>query len=358
MRRARRVITVLFAVLLVGIVALALRTLDALGLFTEVTHVACEDKTFIGGVGGVDDMQFDAATNSLFIAVTDERAELSSRSSSGDGIYVLRPGRTGKPFKLAGTDADFHPSALSMFRDADGSLTLMALSQPSHGNAVVDVLDVSDPSSDKVALHERESISSDLLVAPGGLTAVDKSRFYVTNIQTSKTFLGRLLEVHLLLPRANIVYFDGANFRIAADGLRMPSGMARSPDGSKLYVGEMTGREIRTYAREPFSGDITLVNEMPIESGINDIHVVANGNLFAVGQPKLAELLLYSHDAHKPSPSEVFRIPVGSNGIPQSAIRAYAGTDIGAAGVSILVGNRLLVGSGLSPKIMSCAEAR
>jgi arylesterase/paraoxonase len=348
---------VLSAVLLVGVVALVLRTLDALGLFTEVTHVACEDRRFISGVEGAQDVRFDLASNTLFIAATDARAQLN-HPSPHDGIYVWRPGQPAPPFKLDGTSADFHPSALSLFRAADGSLTVMAVTQPAKGAPLVDIFDVTDPSTGKIALHEREAIAGDMLINPDAIAAADKSRFYVTNTQTSKTFFGRMLEIHLLLPRANVIYFDGANFRIVAEGLRVASGIALSPDGSHVYVGEMTGRELRTYARDSFSGDLSLAGELPVDSGLDNVSVEANGDLLIAGHPKLFDLLMYSRDSAKPSLSQILLAAVDRRGIPQAARAIYSGTDIGAAGVGVAVGERLLIGSGFSSKILSCALPR
>jgi hypothetical protein len=354
MRRTRRLAIVFSAVLLVGLVALVLRTLDAMGVFTEVAAVACSAPSVIRGVAGAGDMQYDATANALFIAAADVR-HWPERPSPNDGIYVYRPGEIAAPFKVKGTSTGFHPIAVSLFRASDGSLTLMAINQRLTGASAVDIFDVSDAATPDIALHERESIAGDLLVSPGGIVAVDKGRFYATNDHTSKTGLGQALEIHLMLPRANVVYFDGADFRVAADGLRLASGIALSPDGQHVYVGEATGRDIRTYERNPFSGDLTFAGATPVDSGLDNIHVAANGNLFVAGQPKLFDIVHFSRNAAKTSLSAAFQIAVDAHGVPRSANTIYAGRDIGGASVGIPIRDRLLIGSGLDPKILSCA---
>ena len=357
MRRTRRVVIVISAVVLVGIVAVILRALDGMGVFTEITNVACEDPVRVRGVTGAGDMQYDAPSNTLFIAATDARSS-PSHPSATDGIYAYHPGQPAGPFKIPGTSVNFHPRAMSLFRSADGSLTLMAVNQPAVGAPMVDIFDVSDPATANAALHERESIGGDMLMNPGGIVAVGKGQFYATNTQTSGTALGEAIEFHLMLPRANIVYFDGAQFRVAADGLLAASGVGRSPDGSHIYVDETTGRELRTYERAPFSGELKLISELPVNSGIGGVSVTGNGEIYVAGQPKLFAFIAYQRNAREPAPSQVFQLAVDRNGIPKLAKLIYSGTEIGAASIAVAVRDRLLIGSELEASILSCALPR
>jgi len=354
MRRARRLAIVFSAVLLVGAVALVLRALDAMGVFTDVAPVACKDSSLLHGADGAADMQYDAPGNALFISATDARVR-PAHPSRRDGLYLYRPGDTAAPFKLPGTSADFHPLGISLFRATDGSLTLMAINRPAIGNPAVDIFDVSDAATAKIALHERESIAGDLLVSPGGIVAVDKARFYAINEHASRTGVWQTLERTLMLARANIVYFDGADFRVAADGLRSPGGIAMSADGEHVYVAETTGREIRTFARNIFSGDLSPVSALPIASGLAQVSLSANGELFVAGRPKLIDVFVYGGDPAKPAASQIYDVKVDARGIPLSEKVIYSGTEIGAADVGVPVRDRLMIGSGLDSKILSCA---
>lgn len=354
MRRARRLSIVFSAVLLVGAVALVLRALDAMGVFTDVSQVSCRDPSAIGGVTGPEDMRYDGPSNSLIISATDWRRKLTN-PSPGDGLYVYRPGQPGMPRKLAGTGADFHPLGISLFRAPDGSLTLMAVNLPAHGKPAIDIFSVSDAASDKIALHEQEYIQGDLLVAPNSIVAVDKGRFYATNDHTSATAFGLALENYLMLPRANVVYFDGANFRVVAEDLRFANGINTSADGQHVYVTETTGREIRTYTRNIFGGDLTPAGRLPIASGLDNIAMSADGGMYVAGHPKLIDFLVYREKPNKPSPSQIFAISTDAGGIPQGARLIYSGKSIGAASVGLPVRDRLLIGSVFEPKILSCA---
>ncbi len=357
MRQVRRVAVVFSAVLLVGIVALVLRTLGALGIFTDVSAITCDAPALIHGMVGPEDMRYDATSNALFISATDRRL-WPRHPSPKDGIYVYRPGGDSPPFRLTGTAGNFHPLGISIFRAADGSLTLMAVNPPAQGKPAIDIFSVSDPKTAKIALHEQSAITGDLLISPNSVVAIDKNRFYATNDHTSRTGLGLALETYLTLPRADVVYFDGSQFRVVADGLRFANGIAMSPDGTHVYVAETTGREIRTYKRSAFTGDLSPVSQLPIASGLDNIAVTAKGDLLVAGAPKLFSFLIYRDDPTKPSPSQIFRLAVDTHGIPRAAELIYSGTDIGAASVGLPVRDRLMIGSVLDPKILSCTLPR
>jgi arylesterase/paraoxonase len=252
MRLARRIATVGAAVVLVGAVGLILRSLDAMGLFTEgPAPVPCTGAQTIGNAADTQDMQYDAASNTVFISTASRRP---GTPSAQDGIYAYAPGQASAPVKLKGTAADFHPRGISLFRDANESLTLVAINYPIRGNPSIDVFDVAGPAGGGIRLHERESVSGDLLVSPSAVAAVGKDIFYVANAHTSRSKLAVALDQYLVLPWANVVYFDGANFRVAAKGLTSASGITRSSDGSLIYVAESMGRDIQTYARNSFRG--------------------------------------------------------------------------------------------------------
>ncbi|HEY5047552.1 MAG TPA: hypothetical protein VII49_05990 [Rhizomicrobium sp.] len=354
MRRRSRIAIVFFAVLLVGAVAIALRALDAMGVFTDVAPVACLQPEPIPGIAGVQDLRYDAPSNALFIAATDLRP-WPAHPSPADGLYVSRPGALAPAVRLSGTAADFHPFGIALFRGTDGSLTLMAINRPAHGKPVVDIFAVSDPAIAKIALHESEAVAGDLLVSPAGIAAVDKGRFYATNGHTGKTGLWAALENALLLPRADIVYFDGSDFRIAAGDLRFAAGIGESADGTHLYVAETTGRDIRTYARNIFSGDLELAGRLPVPSGVGNLDASEAGALFVAGRAKLPDLFGDRANPTASSPSEVFRVALDAQGIPRSAKLVWSATDTGAVTAGVPLRNRLLIASGYHSKILSCA---
>jgi len=204
-------------------------------------------------------------------------------------------------------------------------------------------------------LSETGATESDKLISPNDVVAVGKEQFYVTNDHGSRTPFGTTLENDLMLPRADVLYFDGNVFKEVANNLVFANGIAASPDGNRIYVAETTAHRIQTFTRDLFSGKLTQEAMLTMPSGPDNIDVDEKGDLWVAAHPKLFGVVAYHGDPSKPSPSEIFRLPV-KNGAPQEARRVYAdlGKHIGAASVGAVAGGHLFIGSIFDPKILDC----
>jgi arylesterase/paraoxonase len=355
------------AVIVVAVLTGTFRLLESHGAFTEVKPGFAGTCRSVNGVVGPEDIAIDAQDKIAFVSATNRPARSAGKPSPGDGLYAynyLQPGA--KLVKLVGTPSDFHPHGISLYRAPDGSLTLMAINHRLDGTNSVDIFAVGflgiDVTGDKgpigadlVRLKEVGSIGSGLLTSPNDLAAVDQDRFYVVNDHTSKTQLGRWLDDNLVLPRTNILYFDGISFKIAADGLNFPNGAALSKDGRYLYVPESYARTLLTFERNIFSGQLKQVNALPIASNLDNADVASDGSIWIGSHPDAFAMDTYRNDQSKPAPSEVFQVSV-HNGVPQSAALVYAnmGEQIGASSVGAVSDGHLLIGSPFDSKILNC----
>jgi len=359
MRRGWRIAAVAGGIVAVGALALAFRTLNTAGLFSDVAPSFAGSCQTIKGVVGAEDIAIDRQAGLAFISATDRRAP-KDKPSAQDGLYVfpLAHPELGVT-RLSGTPKDFHPHGISLYRAPGGALTLMAVNHRASGESSVDIFGVTETKTANgtavVTLKERGSVRSSLIFSPNDVAAVGPDRFYVTNDHTSRTDLGRMLEIYLLLPRANVVYYNGEVPRLAADGLHYANGIALSHDGSKLYVAETLGRAVRTYDVQPVSGSLVLKNEYSLPAGLDNIDVDASGNLWVAGHPKLFAFLDYAKDPAKPSPSEIFKV-TAVNGVPASSTAIYTGLGkrIGASSVGAYADGQLLIGSVFDPKFLDC----
>ena len=185
---------------------------------------------------------------------------------------------------------DFHPHGISLFRAADGSLTLMAVNHISPTQHAVDIFEVKIENG-AATLNEIGDIQSDKLLSPNDVAAVGKEQFYVTNDHGSHTPFGQTLENYLMLPRADVLYFDGSVFKEVAAGLVFANGIALSNDGNRVYVAESTARRIQTFGRDLFSGKLTPQNTFDLPSGPDNIDVDEKGDLWIAAHPKMFALV-------------------------------------------------------------------
>jgi arylesterase/paraoxonase len=341
MQRLRRSLILLALSLLGTIAVLAYRTLDAFGVFTSVKPGFAGTCASLGTAFGAEDIAIDRPSRSVFLSVDTPNAA---------GIYTaaLDDARRGAT-RLEGTPRDFHPRGISVFRSNDGSLTLMAINRPDGAEPRIEIFDVRSQRG-RLALLQTTSISSGLLVYPKAIAAAGKSQFYVTNAFTSRTWLGRALETYAMLPRANVVYFGGDNFRIVADELNVATGIAISSDGAHVYVGSAIGRALLSYGRDALTGALTQEGKLSLPAALLSVSVGPNNDLWVAAEPKLH---LDEKSKDERIPSEVFKIEA-SDGVARAAMPIFVdtGETISAAKTVAAADGVVFIGS--NSKILAC----
>jgi arylesterase/paraoxonase len=341
-----RIAMTAMTVVIVLLLAESWRFLDSHGVFTSAKPGFAGTCRTITGVEGVGDIAVDTADGLAFVSAS------TRVPSAQDGIYALAYSKSDARLeKLSGAPHDFHPSAISLVRASDGRIALMAINHRSEGAVAISVFKATS-----TKLEEIGAMTSDSLVDPSDLVAQDDIRFYVINRHTSRTKLGRWLDDALVLPRANVLYFDGIKFVPVIDRLIDPAGIALSADGAHVYVSENLGHTLLAFERNPFNGQLSNAGSLAIPSGLEKLSVATDGNLFAAAQPKVFAVGSFRRDPSRPAPSQVFHVAL-SNGIPKSAALVYSneGMEISASSTAVMAGGHLLVGSALDRKLLDCS---
>ncbi len=344
------------AVLLVLVLFFAVRWLTAAGAFTSVPADSALSCTPIAGLEGPEDFAVDAAHDAVIVSSTNRRAP-KTQPDPRDGLYLLKlSAPSAPPLKLAGTPKDFHPHGISLYRAANGDETLMAINHLRNGGQAIEIFGLSYQDG-MAKLTARANIGGGLLVSPNDLFAVGPDRFYVTNDHVTKTALGRFAEDYLLWPHADLLYFNGTNFRISVQQMAFPNGVYVTPDGGRLYLTVSNERRLIAFSREPFFGSLKEIGSLAIPSRLDNITADAQGRLIVAGHPSRMRDDRFRADPAKPSPSEVFRVSLDKSGIPTGYETIFAddGSRIGASSVAAVIGKRLLIGSVLDDKLLDCS---
>jgi hypothetical protein len=348
MRRLRRALLLLALSLAVTLTVTVFRVLNALGMFAGIEAHLPGPCSAIAVVGGIKDLQIDRGGRLLFAALT---------GRGQDGIYAMALDHPENGFtRLTGSPANFHPTSLSVFRADKGALALMAVDRPKGQEPAITIFDVR-VSKGSLALIEKARVAGGLLVDPAAVAAAGPDQFYVTNASTSVTGLGRILETVVLLPRGNVVFFDGNLLRIVADGLNSPRGVQISDDGTHLYVTAATGRTLHAFERNSLSGSLNETSALVVGPGLGSVSRDESGQLWIAAQPKLLEQYLYG--SSKRLASQVFKVSL-LQGTPQSAEIVYSdtGSRVSAASAGVVMDGNLYIGGPNDSHLLRCRMAR
>lgn len=353
----RRIAAMAGAMAGVLLLAALVRMLISHGVFTPVSPAMPDGARCVpvAGVTGPEDIVIDSTDGIAIISATDRRAFRAGRPSPADGLYAFAYTQAGaKPVKIAGTPVDFHPHGISLYRAPNGAMTLYAINhRKGDQHAVMTfALTVKDG---RVSLTETGFIGSDLLISPNAIAAVDESRFYLVNDHGTKSATGRWLDDNLVLPRADVLYFDGTKFTRVARGLNFPSGIVVSADGQFVYVSESYPRKLLSFNRDPFFGRLQPAGEQTIASNLDNLRLGSDGGLWIGSHPKAYALAGYRTDASKPAPSAIYRVGLkGGEMQPAERVLTDDGGLISASSVAAFAGGHLLVGAAYDTKILNC----
>ncbi|MDE2467078.1 MAG: hypothetical protein KGO02_25690 [Alphaproteobacteria bacterium] len=348
-RHLRRALSIVGAALMVGIVTLVFRTLSAGGSFVTV-NPGYSGRCALTARLAVRDIAIDARSGLAFLAVA------AVRANAADGIYLADPAHPERPpLRLPGVPPGFHPDALSLWRDQAGGLVLFAAS-PGPGSGSVDAFSVQLGAHP--ALTETADIGSSLFAHVRAVAAVDANRFYAIDAPPVGDDFFSLLLSYLTPAHGRIIFYDGEIPHIVAKGLRAPRGLALSADGSRLYVGLSLSRTLASYSVEPFLGHLTAAGTYPLPLAPAHLSRAGGTSLLVAGDPKLFARATFAKDPSQPSPSAVVRVHFEGDA-PHGVTQIYAdmGHGIAAADVAVEAGRRLLIGSALDDRLLSCTPA-
>jgi arylesterase / paraoxonase len=346
--KRKTVFIIIIAVL--GILALyILNTLYSAGVFkTLKPHLEGTIKTIYTTMPGTEDLDIDYQKGLLFVSSTDRWEQLKGKPVEG-GIYLLQLDSGIAPRKLPTTyKGVFRPHGISFFSKEGGDY-LFVVNHRSDDDSYVELFQFKNDT-----LFYKKSFSDRLLFSPNDVVGVDSNQFYVTNDHGTKKGKGRMAEDYLRLPWSYLLYYNGAQFTKAYEGLTYGNGVNVSNDGSKLYVTHTTGRELLTFSRNKQTGELKLLDKLNLESGLDNIHVDDEDNLWIASHPKMLKFIGHAKDSINKSPSQVFKLTPATNGTDYTVEEVYLneGEQLSGSSVAVQYKNELLVGVVFDHKVL------
>ncbi len=242
-------------------------------------------------------------------------------------------------------DCEFHPHGISIY-ESNNEIYLNVVNHTSTGNSVISFILINN---ELVVIKE---ISSPLLVSPNDLVMIDKDKFYITNDHQSSNAMGKLVEDYLQLSKSNILFYDGEKFTVCANKLKYANGINISNDFRKIYVAETIGRRIRVYNRSELNNSLELLDIINVNSGVDNIELDQDGNLWIGSHPKLFDFLKHAKDKKNLSPSQV--IVISGSTYEVTEIFLSNGKDMSGSTVAAVYNKNLLIGSVFEDHFLHC----
>ena len=192
------------------------------------------------------------------------------------------------------------------------------------------------------------------MVSPNDIVLINKDQFFVTNDHGSSSKLGQTLEKYLQLKNSNVLFYDGLSFDVAAIGLGFANGINISSDGSILYVAETIGKQLSIFEVDKTTNNLELMRSIDFNSGIDNIEIDHEGNLWIGSHPKVYTFSRHMKDSTVLSPSQVYRFSMDNSSYNIEEVYLNLGEELSGSTVAAVYGRTILIGSVFEAHFLDC----
>jgi arylesterase/paraoxonase len=243
----------------------------------------------------------------------------------------------------------FNPHAISLLVDKQGNERLFVVNH-SKGRHSIEIFQLNNDN-----LVHLETLQDPMMISPNDVVAVGLNQVYFTNDHGYADGALRTLEEYARLKRANLVYYDGRSYKEAASGFSYANGVNVSRDGKKLYLAATTEMTLYVFQRDIESGTLSQEAEIALDTGVDNIEIDANGDVWIGAHPQLLKFVGHAGDSSKLSPSQVLRIRQNSTG-DYAVAEKYLdkGQELSGSSVAAVLENRLLIGAVFESRFLDC----
>jgi arylesterase/paraoxonase len=324
----------------VAVVYFAFDTLLQAGFFKPITNSTNTEVVHtITSIWGPEDMEWNREENLVYISSTNRRAANSGNWDSNDGIYRLKIDSSLKELERMNTDYqnEFHPHGISLFRE-NGQNFLYVVNEREHQNSIELFLVKND------SLVHQKTFVDEVMFKPNDVAGVSTTQFYVTVDHGNRSPFGQLVEDYLRLPYSYVLYFNGESYKKVQKGMVYANGVQISKDGTKLFTTHTIGHELFVWNRNQGTGNLILEKKLDLNSGLDNIDIDQQGNIWIASHPKLLDFVSHSKDSTHFSPSQIFKIE------PQKEYKITKvfeddGSHVSGASVAVASGDSVFVGN-------------
>lgn len=301
---------------------------------------------------GAEDIHYDPDTGLGFISadnrfISHKPLDFDTELGLiGNGIYVvdftpdnikdIGNARRVSPDNLIG----FRPHGLYLWK-GENQKRLFVVNHKTFRDHVEEVVEIFDVAEDGDLSH-LESISFPEMTNPNDVVAVGPRQFYATNFLRYHDGNQLFYEVLMAPAYSYVLYFDGEQGRVTAEGLSAANGLGISPDGKTLYAMEWNQRRIAVFDRQA-DNNLTLIGKIKLPTLADNVNVDDAGTLWIAGQPKLFEAIDFRLGKRQTASSLAAKVDPKTHEVDTVFVSTKG--ELNNASSAEVAGNKLVIGS-------------
>lgn len=348
-----RLFWIVLATLLLAVLGWFLAHLiPAAGVFAELEPTGAEGCRRVDIAPGTEDVTIDAERNMAFVSAADRRAWFNETGAGGvnpqNGIYALALDGSDDVRRVSPPMENFLPHGISLWRGPNGTRRLFVINHPPSGEHFVEIFAVDADGG----LSHLESVSFKAMHSPNDVLAAGPREFYATNDRGYTEGFMSTLEAYMALPLSSVVYFDGEEGSIIAEGLTYANGINQSADGKTVYIAEFLKRRVSVYDRDLKTGALEKRRTLNVNTGPDNIEIAKDGALWIAGHSKVFEFLAHAKDENKIAPSHIIRLDPETGEMRDVFISTEG--EISGSSVGAVWDDTLIVGAVFDSHVMIC----
>ncbi len=297
MKPFKRIVLILITLILVFVINIFVST----GFFKTIENKFEGEIVKKIKLPGAEDITVSTQNNFALISSTKRSNFGLNKEDSGGLFYMeLESGNYNTTPLTTNFSKPFAPHGISMFK-VDNTYKVMAVNHTAKGHSL-EVFNLNDK-----ILTFQKTIENPLIISPNDVVLINENQFYFTNDHKYTKGLGRLFEDYIGLSLSNIIYFDGENFKEVASGIAYANGINFDVKRNLIFVASPRKFLVKVYKKAK-DGSLTFIEDIPCGTGVDNIELDTEGNLWIGAHPNLLRFASYAKGKKETSPSEIIKI--------------------------------------------------
>lgn len=289
---------------------------------------------------GAEDITISRTDSFAIISSTKRNTYPPEEEERGDLYFMDLKNEDFEVQKLTGDiTRAFAPHGISLFQTSDSTYQLAVISHPGEGHAI-ELFKLQNGQ-----LTFEETLTDASMTSPNDLVLVGENQFYFTNDHRSTAGFGKFQEEYLGARKTNVVYYGGSTFKEVADGIAYANGINLDFERKLLFVASVRDFLVKVY-RVLEDGSLTFETNLDCDSGVDNIEIDDDGNLWIGSHPSLLHANFYNKGFLEIAPSEILKIQYeDAKNYTVEKVYVEDGSTMSASSVATPFGEYLLAGN-------------